>query len=141
MSGRACRLDACMWFIGSRLSVCVSKGISVNGCGSKQGFVAVRPPLFQTFVVGALLQTLVAVLCVEYCSLQQACRRAGFSQHPNSVASLVAKRPPGPVTSPIFLSRCHMSIHKREGGRGREREGERVHNHAPANMSTYTPSR
>ena len=32
------------------------------------------PPLLQTFVAGALLQTLVADVCAEYCSLQVACR-------------------------------------------------------------------
>ena len=31
------------------------------------------PPVLQTFVAGPLLQTLVADLCVEYCSLQGAC--------------------------------------------------------------------
>ena len=41
--------------------------------------VAGPPPLLQTFTAGPLLQTLVADLCVEYCSLQGACRGGVWS--------------------------------------------------------------
>ena len=46
------------------------------------------PPLLQTFVAGPLLQTLVADLCVEYCSLQGACRRGVCRRTPVSVTNL-----------------------------------------------------
>ena len=46
------------------------------------------PPLLQTFVAGLLLQTLVAVLCVEYCSLQGACRGGVCRRTPPSVTNL-----------------------------------------------------
>ena len=46
------------------------------------------PPLLQTFVAGLLLQTLVADLCVEYCSLQGACRGGVCCRTPRSVTSL-----------------------------------------------------
>ena len=46
----------------------------IHGCGSKLWLSRGAPPLLQTFVAGPLLQTLVADLCVEYCSLQGACR-------------------------------------------------------------------
>ena len=37
--------------------------------------------------------------------------QGGFvARPPNSVTSLVAKRPRGPVTGPMFLRRCHMCI-------------------------------
>ena len=67
-----------------------------------------HPPLLHTFVAGPLLQTLVAGLCVEYFSLSQ----GGFAARPpDSATRLVAKRPPGPVTSPMFLRRCHIHIY------------------------------
>ena len=46
------------------------------------------PPLLQTFVAGPLLQTLVADLCVEYCSLQGACRGGVCRRTPLSVTNL-----------------------------------------------------
>ena len=46
------------------------------------------PPLLQTFVAGPLLQTLVADLWVEYCSLQGACRGRVCSRTPPSVTNL-----------------------------------------------------
>ena len=46
------------------------------------------PPLLQTFVAGLLLQTLVADLCVEYCSLQGACRGGVCRKTPLSVTNL-----------------------------------------------------
>ena len=46
------------------------------------------PPLLQTFVAGPLLQTLVAALCVEYCSLQGACRGGVCRGTPLSVTNL-----------------------------------------------------
>ena len=46
------------------------------------------PPLLQTFVAGSLLQTLVADLCVEYCSLQGACRGGVCRRTPPSVTNL-----------------------------------------------------
>ena len=46
------------------------------------------PPLSQTFVAGPLLQTLVEDLCVEYCSLQGACRGGVCRKTPPSVTNL-----------------------------------------------------
>ena len=46
------------------------------------------PPLLQTFVAGPLLEALVADLCVEYCSLQGACRGGVCRRRPLSVANL-----------------------------------------------------
>ena len=46
------------------------------------------PPLLQTFVAGPLLQTLVADLCAEYCSLQGACRGGVCRRTPPSVTNL-----------------------------------------------------
>ena len=46
------------------------------------------PPLLQTFVAGPLLQSLVADLCVEYCSLQGACRGRVCRRTPPSVTNL-----------------------------------------------------
>ena len=54
----------------------------------KTRVVAGPPPLLQSFVVGHLLQTLVADLCVEYCSLQGACRGGGCRRTPPSVTNL-----------------------------------------------------
>ena len=70
------------------------------------------PPLLQTFVAGPLLQTLVAGLCVEYCTQSSIGLSQGrFVARPlDSVTSLVAKRPPGPVTSPMFLRRSHINM-------------------------------
>ena len=45
-------------------------------------------PLLQTFVAGPLLQTLVADLCVGYCSLQGACRGGVCRRTPPSVTNL-----------------------------------------------------
>ena len=53
-----------------------------------QNRVVGDPPLLQTFVAGPLLQTLVADLCVEYCSLQGACRRAVCRRRPPCVTNL-----------------------------------------------------
>ena len=66
-------------------------------------------PLLQTFVAGPLLQTLVADLCVEYCSLQGACR-GGVAEHPRLLQTFVAKLPHKPVTRPMFLIRCQMYV-------------------------------
>ena len=46
------------------------------------------PPLLQTFVAGPLLQTLDADLCVEYASLQGACRGGVCRKTPPSVTNL-----------------------------------------------------
>ena len=46
-----------------------------------------RPALLQTFAPGPLLQTLVADLCVEYCSLQGACRGGVCRRTPPSVTN------------------------------------------------------
>ena len=46
--------------------------------------VAGLPP----FVAGPLLQTLVADLCVEYCSLQEACRGGVCRRTPPSVTNV-----------------------------------------------------
>ena len=46
------------------------------------------PLLLQTFVAGPLLQTLVADLCVEYCSLQGACRGGVCRRTPPSGTNL-----------------------------------------------------
>ena len=69
------------------------------------------PPLLHTFVAGPLLQTLISGLCVEHCSLQQACRKEGLSQDPRILLQALSTRPPGPVTSPMFLRRCYMYEH------------------------------
>ena len=50
--------------------------------------VAGPPPSLQTFVAGLLLQTLVADLCVEHCSLQSACRVGVCGRTPLSVTHL-----------------------------------------------------
>ena len=50
------------------------------------------PPLLQTFVAGPLLQTLVADLCAEYCSLQGACRGGVCRRTPPSVTNLCRER-------------------------------------------------
>ena len=54
----------------------------------KTRVVAGPPPLLQTFVAGPLLQTLVANLCVEYCSLQGACCGGVCRRTPLSVTNL-----------------------------------------------------
>ena len=54
----------------------------------KTRVVAGPPPLLQTFVAGPLLQTRVADLCVEYCSLQGACRGGVCRRTPPSVTNL-----------------------------------------------------
>ena len=46
------------------------------------------PPLLQTFVAGPLLQTLVADICVEYCSLPGAWRGGVCRRTPPSVTNL-----------------------------------------------------
>ena len=65
-------------------------------------------PLLQTFVAGPLLQTLVADLCVEYCSLQGACRGGFVAEHPRLLQTFVAKWLPKPATRPMFLIRCQI---------------------------------
>ena len=63
--------------------------ISIHGCGSKPVLSrGTPPPLLPTFVAGPLLQTLVAHLCVEYCSLQGACRGGVCRRTPPSVTNL-----------------------------------------------------
>ena len=61
----------------------------IYGCGSKL-WLSLRPlPLcYKPFVAGPLLQTLAADLCVEYCSLQGACRGGVCRRTPLSVANL-----------------------------------------------------
>ena len=60
----------------------------IYGCGSKPVLSRGTPPLFQTFVASPLLQTLVADICVEYCSLQGACRGGVCRRTPPSVTNL-----------------------------------------------------
>ena len=63
-----------------------------------------HPRLLHTFVASPLLQTLVAGLCVEYCSLQQACRREGLSQDPPILLqALSQKGRPGLLQAQCFL--------------------------------------
>ena len=59
---------------------------------SRKRGLSQTPPLLQTFVAGFLLQTLVAGLCVEYCSLQQASRREGLSQDPTILLQALSQR-------------------------------------------------
>ena len=54
----------------------------------KTRVVAGPPPLLQPFVAGPLLQTRVADLCVEYCSLPGACRGRLCRRTPPSVTNL-----------------------------------------------------
>ena len=74
------------------------------------------PPPLQTFVAGPLLQTLVADLCVEYCSLQGACRRGvcrgGVCRRtPLSVTNLCREMAAQACyKANIFLIRCHVDI-------------------------------
>ena len=68
--------------------ICICRCVHVYGCGSKLWFSRGSPPLLQTFVGGPLLQTLVADLCVEYCSLQGACRGGVCRRTPPSVTNL-----------------------------------------------------
>ena len=83
--------------------ICIYIYIHIIGSASKWGFVAVPHPLLQTFVAGPLLQTLVAGLCVEYRSLQQACRREGLSHDPpNLLQVLSQKGRPGPLQARSF---------------------------------------
>ena len=65
--------------------------IYIHGCGSQPVLSRGSPPLLQTFVAGPLLQTLVADLCVEYCSLQGACRGGVCRGTPLSVTILCRK--------------------------------------------------
>ena len=68
--------------------------------------------LLQTFVAGPLSQTFVAGLCVEYCSLQQACRREGLSQDPPILLqALSQKGRPGLLQARWFFKGCHIYIH------------------------------
>ena len=70
------------------------------------------PLLLQTFVAGHLLQTLVAGLCVEYCSLQQACRKEGLSQDPPILLQgLSQKGRRGLLQARCVLRRCHIYIY------------------------------
>ena len=66
------------------------------------------PPRLQTFVAGPRLQTLVAGLCVESAVFNRLVAGRVCRKTPDSVASLVAKRPRGPVTSPMFVSHCQF---------------------------------
>ena len=59
----------------------------IFGCGSNPCCRG-PPPLLQTFVAGPLFQTLVADLCVEYCSLQGPCRGGACRRTPPSVTNL-----------------------------------------------------
>ena len=68
------------------------------------------PPLLQTFVAGPLLQTLVADHCVEYGSLQGACRGGFVAEDPRLLQTFVAKWPYKPATRPMFFIRCHIAI-------------------------------
>ena len=65
----------------------MNKEVCIDGCGSKPVLLR-APPLLQTFVAGSLLQTLVADLCVEYCSLQGACCGGVCRRTPLSVTNL-----------------------------------------------------
>ena len=62
--------------------------VYIYDCGSKPASSRGSPPLLQTFVAGPLLQTLVADLCVEYCSLQEASRGGVCRRTPLSVTNL-----------------------------------------------------
>ena len=108
-----------------------------------RGLSRCPPPLLQTFVaaLGPLLHTLVAGLFRVLWSSTGLSQGEFVARPPDSVASLVVKRPPGPVTRPMFLRRCHInsdstsesnaSIHThicRERGKEREQERERVIN-------------
>ena len=62
--------------------------IYIYSCGSKPVLSRGSPPLLQTFVAGPLLQTLVADLCVVYCSLQGACRGRVCRRTPPSLTNL-----------------------------------------------------
>ena len=85
------RLFRCPW---TRCQIQVRRGIETNWVWPEIRICRGHPPLLQTFVAGPLFQNLVAGSCVEYCSLQSACRREGLSQDsPILLArSLVAKR-------------------------------------------------
>ena len=65
-----------------------------------------HPLLLHTFVAGPRLQTLVAALCRVLQSVIGLSQGGFVAGPPDSVASLVAKRPPGPVARPMFLRRC-----------------------------------
>ena len=74
--------------------VCIYRYVwyeNIYGCGSKPVSSRGSPPLLQAFVAGALLQTLVADLCVQYCSLQGACRGRVCRRTPPSVTNLCLK--------------------------------------------------
>ena len=102
-------------FILSYVYICMK---TLSACVDALLYIAVDqnsgcrgPPMLQTFVAGPLLQTLVADLCVEYCSLQGACRGGFVAEQPHLLQTFVAKWPPKPVTRPMFLIRCHISVY------------------------------
>ena len=70
-----------------------------------------RPPLFHAFVAGLLLQTLVAGLCVQYCSLQfrlvagRVCRKT-----PRFCYKPCRKKATRACYKPGILGRCHIGI-------------------------------
>ena len=72
------------------------------------------PPLLQTFVAGPLLQTLVARLRVDYCSLSyrlvagRVCRKTA-----DSVTGLIAKPPQSCYKPDVFETLPYVSINRR----------------------------
>ena len=92
----------CVWCVYTYIHMAVDRNPCCHGA---------PPLLLQTFVAGPLLQTLVADLCVEYCSLQGACRGGVCRRTPPSATNLCREWPPKPVTRPMFLIHCHISIH------------------------------
>ena len=89
--------------------------IYIFGCGSKPWLSRGTPRLLQTFVAGPLLQTLVADLCVEYCSLQGACRGGVCRRTPQSVTNLCREMAAQACYKANFLIRCHIYTHTRHG--------------------------
>ena len=109
---RACVRRACMRvyvFVHIYIYTHTHMGVAQHRCWSRS------PPLSQTFVTGPL-----RALCYKRSSRASVESTAVFNRlvagrvcrkTPHFVTSLVAKRPPRPVTSPMFLSRCHVCIY------------------------------
>ena len=83
--------------------------LALRGCGSKPRVVA-APALLQTFVAGPPLQTIVADLCVEYCSLQAACRGGVCRRTPPSVTNLCREMAAQACYTANVLIRWHMAV-------------------------------
>ena len=99
-----------LWGIGT--TVVDAPLVKAYGCGSKFWLSQGSPPLLQTFVAGPLLQTLVADLCVEYCSLEEACRGGVCRRTSPSVTNVCREMAAQACyKANVFSIRCQICIH------------------------------